>query len=78
VGAALGGLSVGLLPDRLTALGPMPGVSLALAPLASGITTWAYGRYVRWCGEETSHLATFIGGAVLAFAAAVVRYLMVG
>lgn len=79
LGAAAGWASVALLPyPVLPALSPVRGISVLLAPLATGFAMRAFGRWrVRHSGRPT-FLATFGGGALLALSMALVRWLMVG
>ena len=78
-GAAAGWASVALLPyPVLPAISPVRGISVLLAPLATGLAMRAFGRWrIRHCGRPT-FLATFGGGALLALSMALVRWLMVG
>lgn len=64
-------------PERLTPAGPLPGLSLVLAPLATGLVMHLYGQWRRGRGHDTTYLATFWGGSLLAFAMALTRFLMV-
>jgi hypothetical protein len=51
-------------------------LSLVLAPLATGLVMHLYGRWRRGRGHDTTYLATFWGGSLLAFAMALTRFLM--
>jgi len=80
VGAALLGGVAGfvtslLWPTRIIQTAPVPGVSLLLSPLLTGLVMDQYGR---WRERHGSYLATFWGGALFAFGMALVRFLWVG
>ena len=77
LGGVVGLVSGFLLPDRFTPLVGISGVSLLFAPLATGLVMHSYGRWRRDRGSETSFLATFWGGALTAFAMALVRFTMI-
>lgn len=77
LGTAAGGLSAAVMPERMTPVILMPGLSLLLAPLGTGATMYVYGRWRQGRGHDTSQLATFWGGALMAFTMALVRYLLV-
>jgi hypothetical protein len=79
-GAALMGALVGLVtslvwPTRLFQPGPLPGASLLISPLVTGLVMDRYGR---WRKGKGSYLATFWGGALFAFGMALVRFVWVG
>jgi hypothetical protein len=80
--AVLGGVA-GLVtslavPSRIIQLRPVPGMSLILSPIVTGILMEAYGRWRTSRGGYPSYVATFWGGALFAFVMALVRYLTVG
>lgn len=79
---ALGGLigyaSGWVLPRRLVGTAAVPGLSLVLAPLAAGGVMHFFGAWRRKRGGNPTRLATFWGGASLAFGLALARWLMVG
>jgi hypothetical protein len=78
-GAAAGLLSVWLLPNRLFASrAVLPGSSLLLAPLITGLAMHAIGKRLQGAGHPASKLATFWGGALFAFAMALVRRSLIG
>lgn len=79
VGAAAGLLSAWLFPHRLIETRvAFPGVSLLLAPLATGSAMYLLGERLRRAGRYTSSLATFRGGALFAFSMALIRWWVVG
>ena len=79
VGVSAGFLSVLLFPHRLIATRVViPGASLVLAPLATGYAMQILGDRLRRFGRCTSSLATFRGGALCAFAMALIRFGLVG
>ena len=80
VGAALMGGLLGLVtslawPARLFPSAPLPGASLLLSPLVTGLVMDRYGR---WRKGKGSYLSTFWGGALFAFGMALVRFVWVG
>lgn len=80
--AALGGvagvITSLLLPSRIIQNNPVPGVSLLLSPVVTGLLMEAYGRWRTHRGGQPSYVATFWGGALFAFSMALVRFLLVG
>ncbi len=77
MGAAIGLNTLWLFPTRFTSPAHVfPGLSLLLAPLAAGLAMRWFGIRQRDRGYRPSRLATFWGGAVLAFAAALARFVM--
>jgi hypothetical protein len=75
LGLVLGAISVWIHPAPF-----VHGAKLRLgilfgAPLVAGVVMRAYGRAARRRGSAPSSLATFTGGAILAFGMHLVRYL---
>ena len=56
----------------------IPGLSLVLAPLATGLAMHFFGKWRRERGGAPTRLATYWGGGLFAFGAALARFLMVG
>jgi hypothetical protein len=78
-GAGAGLLSGWLVPHRLIVGGVViPGLSLVVAPLMTGVVMGLLGKQIRRAGHWPSSVATFRGGAVFAFAMALVRWWLVG
>jgi hypothetical protein len=78
-GAAAGFLSAWLFPNRLIVTRVMvPGASLLLAPLATGVAMHLLGRRLRNLERQVTSLATFWGGALFAFSMALVRWWLLG
>ena len=73
MGAALGALSVLVIPHRVIPVRPLPGLSILLAPPLTGLCMRAYGRLRARRGGRTSVLATFAGGSAAALAFSAVR-----
>ena len=78
-GVAAGLLSAWVFPHRLIATRVvLPGISLLLAPLATGLAMHLLGKRLRLIGRYASDLATFRGGALFAFSMALIRWWLVG
>ena len=77
LGAALGGASLYLWPERLLWRAPRPGLSLLLGPLVGAAAMDAWGRFRRSRGHGTTNLATLLGGGAFALGYAVVRFIWV-
>jgi hypothetical protein len=75
LGAVIGGLSILCLPHPILRASPIPGVSIVLGPLAAGLAMEWWGRYRTRRGYDPTNLATWYGGAALAFTMSLVRYL---
>lgn len=74
-GLLLGGISVWVHPAHFFHTKRMRLVILLIAPLVAGAVMHVYGRSKRRRGRYQSSLATFTGGAILAFGIHLVRYL---
>src|SRR5437762_3820796 len=78
-GALTGALSSMLWPHHLVqGRTVVPGLSLLLSPLFAGRTMGWVGDRLRARGVKPTRLATIAGGALFAFGASLVRFLMVG
>jgi hypothetical protein len=78
LGAAAGALTSLIWPARIFQPGPVPGASLVLSPLITGVVMHRYGEWREDRGRTRSSVATFWGGALFAFSMASVRFLWVG
>ena len=79
VGAAAGLLSAWLFPHRLIMTRVvLPGVSLLVAPLVTGLAMGFVGKRLRHFGGYPSNIATFRGGVLFAFSMALIRWWLVG
>jgi hypothetical protein len=83
IGVALMGCVAGVIasliwPARILEPGPVPGASLVLSPLITGVVMDRYGRWTERRGGHAPYIATFTGGALFAFSMAFVRYIWVG
>lgn len=76
-GGILGFLSASLFPERILRPGPIPGLSLILAPVVAGAAMRSWGQYRRDHGHSTTNLATWYGGGALALGIALVRYIRI-
>jgi hypothetical protein len=78
LGGVGGVLTSVIWPTRVFAAGPLPGVSLLMSPLLSGLAMESLGRWKEGRGQARSYISTYWGGALFAFAMALVRFLWVG
>ena len=76
-GAAVGVIGASLFPQRLLPFRGIPGVSMVIAPVATGAVMHMYGRWRRGRGLNTTILATYWGASTFAWAMALARFLMV-
>jgi hypothetical protein len=74
-GAAAGLLTSLVWPARMIRYPPIPGLSLFVSPLISGLMMERYGQWLEKRGGSPSFVATFWGGALFAFGMALVRFL---
>jgi len=75
VGAAVGGLSLAIYREPLFHRGRLPGVSLLLSPLLTGVVMEQVGRLRAARGKPPQPLSNFRNGAAFAFGFALVRFL---
>jgi hypothetical protein len=75
LGAAIGGVWVWISPTPLVEPGQVRGLSLIVSPLIAGTAMHLFGEFRHSRGHSPTNLATFLGGASLAFAIAAVRLL---
>ncbi len=79
MGVAIGLNTLWLSAERLTpSTYRIPGISLVLAPLAAGLAMHLFGSWRREHGGHPTRLATYWGGGLFGFGAALARFLMVG
>ena len=79
IGHLIAGLIAGLLSlavfrGRLMPRAPLPGVSLVLSPLGTGLVMHLLGEFWRERGKDRPILFTFRAGAIFAFGMALVRF----
>jgi hypothetical protein len=77
IGAAAGELSVLVFHHRLFHPSRLPGISLLLSPLATGLVMSQAGRAGRRRGRQTASIESFGYGYTFALAFALVRFLFV-
>jgi len=70
----VGILSLLIVPRRLAPHSPLPGLSLVLSPIGTGITTHWIGEFWHERGRDRPVLFTFRAGAIFAFGMALVRF----
>jgi hypothetical protein len=74
LGLILGVVSLLIIPHRVAPAGPVPGVSLVVAPLVSGAAMQGIGTlWVRF-GWDRPAIFTFRGGAIVGFAMGLMRF----
>jgi hypothetical protein len=76
-GGFIGLILSNLFPQRMISEPTIPGISLLLSPLATGMVMKLFGDWRRSRGHQPTVLATFWGGALFAFSMALVRWLRV-
>ena len=77
-GGLIGLILSNMFPQRILPRPTVPGISLLLSPLATGMVMKLFGDWRRSRGHQPTRLATFSGGALFAFSMALVRWLRVG
>jgi len=77
-GGFIGLILSNTFPQRIVPGPTVPGISLLLSPLATGMVMKLFGDWRRSRGHQPTVLATFWGGALFAFSMALVRWLRVG
>lgn len=77
-GGLVGFVGSNMFPQRIFRGDEVPGISLLLAPVCTGMVMKVFGDWRRRSGREPTSLATFWGGALFAFSMALVRWLRVG
>ena len=78
LGLFAGILSLFIVPRRLTPHSPLPGVSLVLSPIGTGIVMHWIGEFWRERGgRDRPILFSFRAGAIFAFGMALVRFVYV-
>ena len=76
IGSVCGAVSAFIFPQRLLPGSRLPGMSLIVAPLASGMLMKAVGDRRRESDKDTTVLATFWGGTIFAFTVSASRFLL--
>ena len=74
MGLCAGIVSLLVFGSRVLPRHPIPGLSLILSPIATGIAMHRIGEFWRERGEARPALFTFWAGAIFAFAMALVRF----
>jgi hypothetical protein len=77
IGATCGAIGTFLVPYRILPPSRLRGMSLIVAPLITGALMRTVGDRRRKAGKDTTVLATFWGGSLFAFSAAVTRFLLI-
>jgi hypothetical protein len=77
LGLAAGVISLLIFPRRLTPHSPMPGLSLLLSPIGTGVAMHWLGEFWRERGRDRPVLFSFRAGAIFAFGMALVRFVYV-
>ena len=77
IGAVLGSISARILPQQLSPNDIIAFVGLFVGLVFAGLAMHLFGDWRRRSGARTTHLATFWGGAALAFGVNTARFLFV-
>ena len=77
IGVTCGVVSAFIVPHRILPPSRLSGMSLIVAPLITGALMKTVGDRRRKAGKDTTILATFWGGSMFAFSAAVTRFLLI-
>ena len=77
LGVSAGALSLLIIPRRLTPRSPLPGLSLVLSPIGTGIAMHWIGEFWRERSRDRPILFSFRAGAIFAFGMALVRFVYV-
>ena len=77
MGLAAGVISLMIVPRRLAPHSPLPGLSLLLSPIGTGVAMHWLGEFWRERGRDRPVLFSFRAGAMFAFAMALVRFVYV-
>ena len=74
LGLAAGVISLLIFARRLTPHSPLPGLSLLLSPIGTGVAMHWLGEFWRERGRDRPALFSFRAGAIFAFGMALVRF----
>jgi hypothetical protein len=74
MGLCAGVISLFILGRRLMPQSPLPGISLVLSPIGTGIAMHLIGEFWRERGRDRPALFSFRAGAIFAFGMALVRF----
>ena len=74
VGAFIGLLSLAIFPHAIVHSESLPGVSLVITPLLTGVTMVGIGWVLQWREKPVIRLGHFAIGYVVAFGMALVRF----
>lgn len=77
VGCVIGAITACVFPDRVLRPGPFMGVSLLAVPALLGAFMEFWGAFITRRGRNTSHLATWYGGASMGLGLAAGRLALV-
>jgi hypothetical protein len=77
LGVFAGVLSLLVVPQRLMPRSPLPGLSLVLSPIGTGIVMYSLGELWRERGWDRPSLFSFQAGALFAFGMALVRFVYI-
>jgi hypothetical protein len=75
MGVFAGVLSLFIIGRRLAPHSPLPGISLVLSPIGTGIAMHWIGEFWRERGRDRPAMFSFRAGAIFAFGMALVRFL---
>lgn len=75
LGTVAGITTLLLFPNRLWPAAPVPGVSLVVSPVLTGLVMRRYGQWKADHDRKPTFLGSFYGGALFAFPMAVLRFI---
>lgn len=77
LGSLFGFVSYLIYPKRIVDTGALSGISIVVSPIIVGLIMKKWGEHRTRSKKNITVLATFWGGALFAFAYAIVRYLLI-
>jgi len=77
IGIIIGIISVILIPSQFIRLHTIPGLSMILVPILTGLSMKMWGIFRGKRGKDPIHLATFWGGAIFAFGTTLSRFILI-
>ncbi len=75
VGLLFGYLGIVILPRKMFYYQTIEGISLVIVPVVAGLIMHYWGQHRLSKGKSISTMSTFMGGAVFAFGASLIRFI---